>query len=139
MRCLEDFKEATNFCKQMLAYKHTTPFSILERVLTDGPEAVPASEGENYIFGGDMRDSTRCLIMKAFHSYVELFFSLDPTRDQSVNKAEASLLLNLGFSTVSHDDVRLKQVGFDQVLTMIDLLSQVTDRVQDDADDEDDD
>ena len=39
MQCLADFKEATLFCKSMLAYKHTTPFTVLERVLTDGPSA----------------------------------------------------------------------------------------------------
>lgn len=39
MQCLADFKEAIQFCKSMLAYKHTTPFTILERVLTDGQAA----------------------------------------------------------------------------------------------------
>ena len=53
-------------------------------------------------------------------------------------KAEASALLNLGFSTANYDDEQLKQIGFDLTLTMIDLMSQVTDRVQDDADEDED-
>jgi regulator of sigma D len=50
MHCLADFKEVTDFCKSMIAYKHTTPFTVLERVLTDGASSQPPAVGENYIF-----------------------------------------------------------------------------------------
>ena len=119
----------------MLAYKHTTPYTILEKILTDGPESQPASEGENYIFQSDMDDSTRFFVMSAFQNYVDLYFEVD-TSDESRYKTEASSLLNLAFSTVGHDSDSLKKVGFDLILSIVDLLSQVIDRVQDDADDE---
>ena len=77
--------------------------------------------------------------MKTFQTYVHLFYQLDTTAEQSVYKAEAGSLLNLGFTTVSYDDEQLKKIGFDLVLSVIDILSQVIDRVQDDADDDDED
>ena len=51
-------------------------------------------------------------------------------------KSEASLLLNLAFTTVGYDSDNMKSIGFDLIISVIDLLSQVTDRVQDDMDDE---
>ena len=39
MHCIKDFKEATSFCKSMLAYKHITPWTTLERILTDPNDA----------------------------------------------------------------------------------------------------
>lgn len=50
MHCLADFKEVTQFCKSVIAYKHTTPYTILERVFADGPSDQPEAVGENYIF-----------------------------------------------------------------------------------------
>ena len=44
--------------------------------------------------------------------------------------------MNLGFSTVGYDDFELKRIGFDLILSMVQILSQVIDRVQDDADDD---
>lgn len=126
----------TQFCKSMLAYKHTTPYTILERVLTDGPDAQPASVGENYVFQSDITDETRCFIMSAFQTYVDLYFEVDTSSDSY--KTEASSLLNLAFATVGHDSDNLKKVGFDLILSIVDLLSQTIDRVQDDADEEED-
>ena len=64
--CLSDFKKSTQFCKSMLAYKHTTPYTTLERVLTDGAEARVEPTGENYIFKQDMLDETRYFVIKVF-------------------------------------------------------------------------
>ena len=50
IHCLADFKEVTQFCKSIIAYKHTTPFTTLERVMTDGANAQTPAVGENYIF-----------------------------------------------------------------------------------------
>ena len=52
----------------------------------------------------DLRDETRCFIMRCFQKYVDLFYVLDKTKDQHVQKSEAGALLNLGFSTVGYDD-----------------------------------
>ena len=82
-----------------------------------------------------MTDETRCFVMSAFQNYVDLYFEVD-TSDESRYKTEAGSLLNLAFSTVGHDADSLKKVGFDLILSVVDLLSQVIDRVQDDADDE---
>ena len=85
-----------------------------------------------------MTDQTRNFVMRAFQQYVELFYLIDTTREQHVYKTEAGSLLNLGFTTVSHEDSGLKLVGFDLILSVINVLSQITDRVQDDMDEEED-
>lgn len=73
--------------------------------------------------------------METFQVFTELFFKVD-TSDPNL-KTMAGLLLNLGFSTVSHDSNNLKKIGFDLIISVVDLLSQCIDVVQDDDDDED--
>ena len=69
-----------------------------------------------------MKDEIRCFVMSAFQTYVDLFFEVDMS-DQMKCKTEAGTLLNLAFTTVSHDDENLKCVGFDLILSVVDLLS----------------
>ena len=84
-----------------------------------------------------MTDETRYFVMSAFQIYVELYFKVD-TSEEASYKAEASSLLNLAFSTVSHETDSLKAIGFDLILSVVDLLSQIADKIQDDADDDED-
>ena len=74
-----------------------------------------------------MTDETRCFVISAFQTYVDLYFEVDISKESY--KTEASSLLNLAFSTVGHDSDSLKNVGFDLILSIVDLLSQTIDRV----------
>ena len=51
------------------------------------------------------------------------------TSEEASYKAEASSLLNLAFSTVSHETDSLKAIGFDLILSVVDLLSQIADKI----------
>ena len=76
--------------------------------------------------------------MKTFQVYLDLFYEIDTTDQNNSCKAEASSLLTLGLTTVSYDSDSLKKIGFDIILSIIDLLSQVSDAVKDDEDEEED-